>query len=141
MSEPLLMISVQSLKLFVVARIVREVLGEKDWIPIPGTRQELPGVIGWGRRAVAMLDLARMVADLRPLQVGETRARMLLLQLSDSNLAIPADSVSSILDIDTADIRPRALTDIPLCPREVHLSGDVFPLFDPALLLEQARTQ
>jgi len=93
MSEPLLMISVQSLKLFVVARIVREVLGEKDWIPIPGTRQELPGVIGWGRRAVAMLDLARMVADLRPLQVGETRARMLLLQLSDSNLAIPADSV------------------------------------------------
>ena len=141
MSEPLLMISLQSLRLFVVARFVREVLGERDWIPIPGTRHEMPGVIGWGRRAVAMLDLARMGADLRPLQVGEKRARMLLLQVSDSNLAIPADSVSSILDVDSADIRPRALTDFPLCPREVHWSGEVFPLFDPNLLVEQARPQ
>lgn len=141
MSEPYLVICVQSLKLLIVARLVREVLGEIDWVAIPGTRHELPGVIGWGRRAVALLDLARLAPGMRPLRAGEKRDRTLLLQVAESFLAIPADSVSSIIDIDAASIRPRTLTDFPLCRGEVHLDGDLLPLFDPAMLLESAGIQ
>jgi len=138
MSEPLILITVQSLKLLVAARYVREVLGERDWIPIPGTRPEIPGVIGWGRRAVAMLDLARVVPDLQPIRVGEKRPRLLLLQVADNHLAIPADSVSSIIDVERTDIGARTLSSFPLCRSEVHLDAQVLPLFEPMLLLEQA---
>ena len=137
MSEPLILITIQSLKLLVAARYVREVLGEREWIPIPGTRQEIPGVVGWGRRAVAMLDLARVVPEALAIKIGEKRPRMLMLQVADSHLAVPADSVSSIVDVADMDIRPRALSSFPLCRSEVHLNGQVLPLFDPMLLLEQ----
>jgi len=139
MSEQLVMITVQSEKLLVVARSVREVLGEKTWIPIPGTRPEMPGVVGWGRRAVALLDLARVFSNLSPLQPGTVRARTLLLQVDESSLAMPADTVSSVMDVAVTHIRPRALIDFPLCRSEVHLNGDVLPLFDPTLLLTEGR--
>ena len=138
LNDPLLMIGVQSQKLFVIARTVLEVHGEKSWIPIPGTRQELPGVVGWGRRAVALLDLARVFPGLRALATGERRQRTLLLQVGESNLAVPADSVSSVLDIDTSAVRRRALTEFPLCRNEVHLEGAVLPLLDPTMLFALA---
>ena len=132
------MITVQSLRLLLLARCVREVLGTKEWFPIPGARQEIPGVIGWGHRAVAMLDLARLVPDLRPLQVGEQRSRLLVLQVGESRLAVPADSVSSIIDIDTDTIHPRSVTAFPYSPSEVRIGDEVLPLFEPALILESA---
>ena len=138
MVEPHLMITVQSLRLLLLARCVREVLGTKEWFPIPGARQEIPGVVGWGHRAVAMLDLARLAPDLRPLQVGEQRSRLLILQVGESRLAVPADSVSSIIDIDTDAIHPRSVTAFPLSRSEVRIGDEVLPLFEPALILEGA---
>ena len=137
MSEPLLMISVQSQRLLIVARLVREVLGERTWVPLPGTRHELPGVVGWGRRAVAMLDLARVLPNLRPLSPSERRSRTLLLEVEGSHLAVPADGVSAIFDIEASAIHPRSLITFPLCRSEVHVDGEVLPLFDPSLLLNQ----
>jgi chemotaxis signal transduction protein len=141
MIESLLMITIQSQRLLVVARTVREVLGEKPWIPVPGARHEIPGVVGWGRRAVALLDLARVFPELRPLLPGEKRPRMLLLEVADSHLAVPADIVSAVMDVDATSIRPRALTDFPLCQSEVLLDGDVLPLLDPQMLLAREGLQ
>jgi chemotaxis protein histidine kinase CheA len=75
---------------------------------------------------------------LRPFQVGEQRSRLLLLQVGESRLAVPADSVSSIIDIDTDTIHPRSVTAFPLSRSEVRIGDEVLPLFEPALILESA---
>jgi chemotaxis signal transduction protein len=141
MIESLLMISVQSQNLFVHARMVQEILGEKAWIPIPGACKEIPGVVQWNRRAVAMLDLGRVVADLRPLQPGEKRPRTLMLRIGESNLALPTDAVSAILEVDATNIRPRAVSDFLLCRSEVLLNDEVTPLLEPAMLLHREGAQ
>lgn len=136
MFESLLMISVQSQNFFVHARMVQEILGERVWIPIPGACKEIPGVVQWNRRAVAMLDLGRVVADLRPLEPGESRPRMLMLRVNESNLALPTDAVSAILDVDAANIRPRTVSDFSLSRNEVLLNEEVIPLLERKPLTE-----
>ena len=131
----LVTIGVQSLDLVMRADSVREVLGERAWIPIPGTRDEIPGVVVWGGRAVSLLDLARFQQGLTRLRSAETRARMVIAVDSGCTLAIPADRVSEVWKTHDDNLRPRQLHDFELARLEVATDDTVLPLFEPDLLL------
>ncbi|GEM_PF-6064800 len=119
------------------AERVREVLGARDWIALPGARAELPGVVLWGGRAVPVLDLARLQSGLRPLAPGEVRARSLLVETRAGFLAVPADRVSEVYRVHEDAIRAREIRDFDLAREEVVSEDDVIPLFEPELLLER----
>lgn len=126
---------VQSLELAVRAEQLVEVLGARVWVPIPGARDELPGVITWAGQAVAVLDLARFRAGLVPLSPGESRARLALVRSPAGHLALPVDRISAVWRTHDDNLRPRELHDFELARREVQLEGRVLPVFDSELLL------
>jgi chemotaxis signal transduction protein len=136
MSQPVLIVRVQSLQVAIGAAAVKEIVGARSWVPVPGARPELPGVLAWGGRAVAVLDLARVAAGLTPLSPTEQRQRSLLVQVRDSMLAIPVDWVSELRELDDKDIRSRRVHDFPLARAEADLGDAVVPLLDPLLLLD-----
>ena len=76
------------------AHDVREILGERVWVAIPGTQAVMPGVTAWRGRAIAVLDLAAVIDGLTPLggvatQGGEgKRSRTLVAQVGDNTVAI-----------------------------------------------------
>ena len=70
------------------AEIIREILGAQPWLPIPGARAEMPGVIAWRGRAIPVVDLAAPFGVER-LGAGEARPRTLIAGVADSIVAVP----------------------------------------------------
>src|SRR5512145_1819312 len=130
-------VGVQGLDVAVRAELVREVLGAREWIVLPGARDEVPGVIVWASRAVSVLDLARFQPGLRRLGPGEIRPRTLLVETLAGALALPADRISEVFRVHEDNVKEREIHGFQLARLEV-LSGDrVLPLFEPELLLER----
>lgn len=135
--QALLSLHVQGLEVAVHADTVREILGERPWVALPGARDEVPGVVVWAGRALAVLDLARFHPGLRALAPGEVRSRLLLLETVAGALALPADRVSEVYRVHEDSLRDRELHQFELARAEVVGERSVVPLFDPALLLER----
>ncbi|MBI5533776.1 MAG: chemotaxis protein CheW [Deltaproteobacteria bacterium] len=138
MSHSLLVIRVQTFEVAIEAGLVREIVGARTWVPVPGARVELPGVVAWGGRAVAMLDIARVVPGLRPLAPGEQRPRALIVDVHDSVLAVPSDWVSEVRVVADDKLGPRAVHEFALARAEVDFGDAVVPLLDPRLLLDRS---
>lgn len=128
-------VGVQSLDVVMRADTVREVLGSRAWIPIPGTRQEIPGIVVWGRQAVSLIDLARFHPGMVRIERDETRPRTVIVVDSACTLAIPADRVSEVWKTHDDNIRPRQLHDFELARFEIETGEGVLPLLEPGLLL------
>jgi chemotaxis signal transduction protein len=131
----LVTVGVQALDVVMRAEGVREVLGTRPWIAIPGARDEVPGVVVWGGRAVSLVDLARFHRGLVRLEATETRPRLVIAVDSGSTLALPADRVSEVWKTHDDNLRPRQLHDFELARFEVETEAGVLPLFEPELLL------
>lgn len=131
----LLTVGVQSLDVAVRADLVREVAGARQWVPLPGARGEVPGVVVWAGRAVAVIDLARFQPGLAPLAEGEARPRLVIVACGGSTLALPADRVSEVWKVHDDKVAPRHVSDFPLAGAEIVFEDRVLPLFDPDLLL------
>lgn len=74
------------------AEIVHEILGAELWLPIPGARAELPGIMAWQGRAIPIVDLAAPFG-LPRLGTGESRPRTLIANVAESAVAVPLDAV------------------------------------------------
>jgi chemotaxis signal transduction protein len=110
------------------AALVREVVGTRSWLAIPGARAELPGVLAWQGRAVAVVDLAALFR-LPALAVRAPRARTLLVELGAVTLALPVDGVREVQAVSHDAITrvepPHAMT-----PTQIDLSGERMPVLD-----------
>jgi chemotaxis signal transduction protein len=131
----LVSVSVQSLSVALRASSIIEVLGRRPWVPVPGSRPELPGVVMWAGRAVALLDLPRLQPGLTPLEPEERRARLLIVASRGGHLAVPVDRISEVWRTHDDNLKPRHLIDFELCRSEVQNGDAVLPLFEPELLL------
>src|SRR5690606_20568648 len=126
---------VQTLDVALRASDVVEVLGDRDWIPIPGARRETPGVVIWSGRAIAVLDLSRFGRGLDVLRPNERRARVLVVTSEGGHVAIPVDRIGDIVRTHDDNVRPRQLHDFELSRDEILLGDTVLPLFESELLL------
>lgn len=131
----LVSVGVQSLEVTVRAELVREVLGARPWVALPGAREEIPGVVVWAGRAVALLDLARFHQGLSRLGPAEVRERLVIVAAGGSTVALPADRVSEVWKVHDDKLRPRQIGDFQLARTEVVVEDRVLPLFEPELLL------
>jgi chemotaxis signal transduction protein len=120
---------------FVVpASAVQEILGEQRWVPIIGAPAEMPGVIAWRGRAVAVVDLGPLSGS-AGLVAGESRRRTVIVRVDDAMLALPVEGVREVQEVPEAAVRPAELTQLRHAAMEVELDGIPMPLIDLADLL------
>jgi len=131
----LLVASVGSLEFSLRSDLVREVLGARPWFAIPGARPEVPGVLIWGGRAIAVVDLGRLHGG--PSAPSERRSRLLIVASAGCHLALPVDRVSEVFRTHDDNIRPREISDFELARQEVQNGDQVLPLLDAELLLRR----
>ncbi|MDB4969328.1 MAG: chemotaxis protein CheW [Myxococcales bacterium] len=115
---------------FVVrASAVQEILGELRWVPIVGAPPEMPGVIAWRGRAVAVLDLGPLSGS-AAMTSGESRRRTVIVNIADATLALPVEGVREVQEVPDDAVRPAHLTRLRHSTMEVHLDGVPMPLID-----------
>jgi chemotaxis signal transduction protein len=135
MSTGIVPLSVSGVWLALPADALVEILGRRPWVPITGAPPELPGVLAWRGRAIALLDLGNLVKGGQPLQRGDSRRRVLVLTHEDCTLALPVDDVREVLELPADRIRPCSATRQRFAEREIELDGVPIPLLDPAALV------
>jgi chemotaxis signal transduction protein len=129
-----------SMRAFVPARLettwilidaasVREVLGARAWLQIPGARAEMPGVFAWRSRALPILDLAAPFG-LPPLQRGQTRARTLICAVPEGTVALPLDIVREVHSFAASELRPCETTTLAYARAEAELLGRIMSVID-----------
>lgn len=111
------------------AEIIREILGSETWLPIPGARAEMPGVIAWRGRAIPVVDLAAPFGSER-LVNGETRARTLIAAVADSIVAVPVDAAREVHAFSSAELKPVAITHLPYAAAEAELFERILAVID-----------
>jgi len=115
---------------FVVpAAAVQEILGEQRWVPIVGAPTEMPGVIAWRGRAVAVLDLGPLSGS-AAMAAGESRRRTVIVNVEDATLALPVEGVREVQEVPDEAVRPAQLTQLRHATMEVELDGIPMPLID-----------
>jgi chemotaxis signal transduction protein len=114
----------------VPAAHVREVLGQRPWVPVPSTMPHIPGIIAWQGRAIALFDLGTLGGGMRPLNPDQRRHRTLVVQVEGATLAVPVDSVLEVEEVDGDRIRPSQVTTLKHCAKEVELHGTPMPLLN-----------
>ena len=111
------------------ADIIREILGMEVWLPIPGARAEMPGVIAWRGRAIPVVDLAAPFGFER-LSTGETRARTLIASVADSIVAVPVDAAREVHAFSTTELKPVSVTNLPYALVEAELFDRILAVID-----------
>jgi chemotaxis signal transduction protein len=111
------------------AEIIREILGAEVWLPIPGARAEMPGVIAWRGRAIPVVDLAAPFGVER-LGPGETRSRTLIASVAESIVAVPVDAAREVHGFGTTELKPVSVTTLPYALAEAELFDRILALID-----------
>ena len=111
------------------AEIIREILGAEVWLPVPGARAEMPGVIAWRGRAIPVVDLAAPFGVER-LNTGETRARTLIASVADSIVAVPVDAAREVHGFSTTQLKPVSVTTLPYAVAEAELFDRILAVVD-----------
>lgn len=111
------------------AEIIREILGAEEWLPIPGARAEMPGVIAWRGRAIPVVDLAAPFGFER-LSTGEGRARTLIAAVADSIVAVPVDAAREVHAFGASELKPCSVTHLPYATAEAELFQRVLAVID-----------
>jgi chemotaxis signal transduction protein len=116
--------------LAVPARQVVEVLGARSWTGVPRTRRELPGVLSWHGRAIAVLDLGALIAELPALATGAPRARNLVCSASFGTLAIPIDVVREVQVVGADQLLPASGERAHYAEHEIAIDRTIAPVLD-----------
>src|ERR1043165_3421601 len=111
------------------AEIIREILGAEVWLPIPGARAEMPGVIAWRGRAIPVVDLAAPFGLTR-LGNGEKRARTLIASVAENIVAVPVDAAREVHAFSPGELRPVAITSVPYAVAEAELFERMLAVID-----------
>jgi chemotaxis signal transduction protein len=111
------------------AEIIREILGAEAWLPIPGARAEMPGVIAWRGRAIPVVDLAAPFG-LERLNPGETRARTLIAAVAENIVAVPVETAREVHAFTTTELKPVSVSSLPYALAEAELFERILPVID-----------
>jgi chemotaxis signal transduction protein len=111
------------------AEIIREILGSEVWLPIPGARAEMPGVIAWRGRAIPVVDLAAPFG-LERLSAGEARARTLIASVAESIVAVPVDAAREVHAFGSSQLKAASISPLPYAAAEAELFERILPVID-----------
>lgn len=130
MSRDLLPLKLDEVWVAVEARYVREILGPRPWVPIPGASDKLPGVLAWKGRAVAVVDLGALTGYCAPLGLEGHRERTVMLEVGPVTFAVLANAVREVHTVSDQDVRTAHLARQKLGGQEVELFQVPVPILD-----------
>jgi chemotaxis signal transduction protein len=122
------------------AEVVQEIVGEHPWISIPSAPPEVPGVLAWRGRAIAVVDLGVLSGISAPLQRGELRRRTMVIQVDGCTFAISVDEVREVQQIAADQVQPLQVTKARYAAGEVTLDGTPMPLMDISAMVRAVST-
>ena len=111
------------------ALAVQEILGQRPWTTIPYAAPETPGVLVWRGRAVAVLDIGRLLGGPAPPRSGDSASRTIVAQSRSCTLAIPVDLVREVHEVWPSQLRETGYA-VPYSREEVVLPEMTLPLVD-----------
>jgi chemotaxis signal transduction protein len=112
---------------------VQELLGARSWVRVPGASPQLPGVIAWRSRAIAVLDLREVLG--LPAR-SSSPARTVIARVEDCTFAFFVDVAREVRAVDEdAVIAPHAVTGR-FATQELSIDGRVMPIVDLADIIE-----
>jgi chemotaxis signal transduction protein len=112
------------------ALAVQEITGGRAWVPIPNASPEVPGVIPWRGRAIAVLDISTVVGGGEPLRPDTPRSRIVVVEAARCTLAIPVDLVREVHELTPAQVRVPHATRVAHSSSEIDLLGSTMPVLD-----------
>jgi chemotaxis signal transduction protein len=115
--------------LAIEAASVQEILGRRQWTPIPGAPSRLPGILGWRGRAVGVLDLASCLGR-GALEPGAPLERTLVVQIGTSSVAIPVEAVREVHELSDDKVRGLTAGQQAYATSQVELDGVPVPVVD-----------
>jgi chemotaxis signal transduction protein len=118
------------------AAYVHEILGARPWVPIPHASPNVPGVLAWRGRAIAVYDLARLVESGEPLRAGVERSRNLVVEARGCTLAMPLDAVHEVRELEGPQVRQSHVTRLRHSTTEIELFGAMAAVVDVPFLIE-----
>jgi chemotaxis signal transduction protein len=116
---------------------VQEVLGARPWVPVPHSSSQIPGVLAWRGRAIAVFDLCTLLEDGSQLQPGVLRPRTVVVESRSCALAMPVDIVHEVAELDHAQIRPSHGTRMRHGSGEAEIFGSLAPILDVDKLIAE----
>ena len=122
--------------LAVEAVYVQDILGARAWVPIPHASPNIPGVLAWRGRAIAIFDLAKLVQSSDALRPGVERPRNLIVEACGCTLAIPVDAVHEVRELDGAAVRQSHATQLRHSTLEIDLFNGVAAVVDVASVVD-----
>ncbi len=123
-SRVVLPIEVGPVAISLDAAAVREVLGPVAVTRLAGGPPALVGVVPWGGRAIAVLDVSSLVG----VEEGLDRPRTVVLDVEGAVVALPVDRVREPRAV--AGERPSHAARLAFAPLEVDVDGRAHPLLD-----------
>ncbi len=120
---------------------IQEVLGQRPWVRIPGAPANLPGVLAWRGRAIAVLDLGAVLGVADPAVPGTAKPRAVVIQVGGSTFAILVDAAREVYEIARELVRSPHATTHRFARGEIEVLGTPMPIVDlPALLASVGAT-
>ena len=115
---------------------VQEILGAQSWVPIPHASPNVPGVLAWRGRAIAVYDLARLVGSGEPLRPGVKRPRNLVVEARECTLAMPIDAVHEVRELEGPQVLASHVTRLRHSTTEIELFGTMAAVVEVSSLVE-----
>lgn len=128
-------LQIDNLWFAIPASAVQEILGQRPWVAITGGSAELPGVVAWRGRAIALLDLTLVVGGASSVRAGESRRRTVVIEQDHCTLAIPVDAVREVQEVGDDRVHPAHATRQRFADSEIEVDGMPLPLIDLAALI------
>jgi chemotaxis signal transduction protein len=120
----------------VEAAYVHEILGAHPWVPIPHASPNVPGVLAWRGRAIAVYDLARLLESGDPLRPGVNRQRNLVVEARGCTLAMPIDAVHEVRELEDKRVRTSHATRLRHSTAEIEIFGAVAAVVEVPSLVD-----
>jgi len=132
-ARPILPLQLGEIWIAIDAGIVLELLGAKTWMRVPGASPQLPGILSWRSRAIAVLDLRETLA------LGGTPTnpppRTVVAQVDDCTFAFFVDVAREARVVDPEQLRAPHVVTGRFVTHELALDGRVMPIVDVAAMI------
>ncbi|HEU0031985.1 MAG TPA: CheW domain-containing protein [Kofleriaceae bacterium] len=113
---------------------VQELLGARSWVRVPGAAPQLPGVLAWRSRAIAVLELREVLG--LPTRATTTPPRTVVARVDDCTFAFFVDVAREVRAVDPAAIGAPHAVNGRFAAHELALEGRVMPLVDLAAVID-----
>ncbi len=119
-----------------VAEVVREILGPRPWVPIPGSTPNVPGVLSWRGVALPLVDLGALMGLGESVRPGVVHRRVVVVEAGGHTLALPVDAVREVMHVEEAAVGPPHATAARFAGAEVEIDRTPMPVLDLSAVVQ-----